>query len=151
MSQLSLANILSKKPSNQPSGKQSSQPANQPSQCVNPGNGLDRRYELYFPENNCMYKMSNDMSKCPSYPYPLQNVKSCRAPCAPADLGIYGQRGHGNVDASYVASSLYGDALAFNGSDGSFYYQNVGINQMPMSQLTLDSYQQTQHVNFSAN
>ena len=90
--------------------------------------GTDQKYELYYPENACLFPSSTEpVPNRRNIPYPLANIPSCKMPClTKPDMSIYGNP---------VASDLYGDALAMNGGDGMFYDHDLNAN-LPMSMLT---------------
>lgn len=100
------------------------------------GRGSELKYEFYFPPNSCMPK-DICMGKCPTYPYPLQNIPTCQSiyvPCSTTDP--VSKETYGNDPAP---SELYGDALAMNEGNGLFYYHDpYGFN---LSALTFQSKQ----------
>lgn len=93
------------------------------------GRGPELKYEFYFPPNSCMPK-DTGMGKCPTFPYPLQNIPSCQSiyvPCT-ADAKSVGAT-NANPLPEPQPSELYGDALGMNEGDGMFYYNDpYGFN-----------------------
>jgi hypothetical protein len=90
--------------------------------------GTELKYEFYFPENACM--VNEGPMRCPTYSYPLENVPTCKQPCNTSF----------NPDPIYgtepMASELYGDALAMNEGDGSYYYHGPGVKSLAIGPLT---------------
>lgn len=102
------------------------------------GRGPELKYELYFPPNSCMPK-DTGMGKCPTYPYPLQNIPSCQSiyvPCT--DKGPVNTEIYGNNPAP---SELYGDALGMNEGNGLFYYHDPYKSAFQLSALTFQNNQ----------
>jgi hypothetical protein len=107
------------------------------------GRGPELKYEFYFPPNRCMPK-DIGMGKCPSYPYPLQNIPTCKSIYEPCQSNVpYGVPE--TALPNPIPSELYGDVLKMNGGDGGFYYDNHSFD-LPVSNLTLGSDQQA--INF---
>lgn len=107
------------------------------------GRGPELKYEIYFPPNRCMPK-DVGMGKCPSYPYPLQNIPTCRSIYEPCISNVtYGAL---ETDSDNPRpAELYGDVLKMNGGDGGFYYDNHSFG-LPITNLTLSPDQQA--INF---
>jgi len=85
------------------------------------GRGMELQFEMYFPPNKCLPK-DMGMGKCPSYPFPLQNIPTCQSIYVPCTTtGPLGKEIYGNDPAP---SELYGDALGMNEGDGMFYYND---------------------------
>lgn len=116
----------------------------------NEGRGMELKYDFYFPESppassqTCLPfgvpTIQQSLATCRKIGYPLMTQPMCAKPClTPPAPG---------PQNPVTPSELYGDVLAMNGGDGSFYAENIHAPH-DISVLTYSAGAQPMHIQFS--